>query len=187
MSVKNLQQCVGDLEAAGRLIRIEQPVDPHLEAAEIQRRVFANNGPAPINEGPKDTFSNIKSNKEFVVNISTYESKEKMNQTCSPLAKGESEVDLGLLETTQSKLVKPKSLKASPINMECKLYKILDLPVLKENEYNGIIIGKVIGININDDYIKDGIIDVKKLKPLARLGYMDYTVVDDFFRINRPS
>ena len=46
MSVKNLQQCVGDLEAAGRLIRIEQPVDPHLEAAEIQRRVFANNGPA---------------------------------------------------------------------------------------------------------------------------------------------
>jgi len=156
-------------------------------ASEPPMVMFANNGPAPINEGPKDTFSNIKSNKEFVVNISTYESKEKMNQTCSPLAKGESEVDLALLETTQSKLVKPKSLKASPINMECKLYKILDLPVLKENEYNGIIIGKVIGININDEYIKDGIIDVKKLKPLARLGYMDYTVVDDFFRMNRPS
>jgi len=46
MSVKNLQHCVGDLEAAGRLIRIEQPIDAHLEAAEIQRRVFANNGPA---------------------------------------------------------------------------------------------------------------------------------------------
>ena len=46
MSVKNLQHCVGNLEAAGRLIRIEQPIDAHLEAAEIQRRVFANNGPA---------------------------------------------------------------------------------------------------------------------------------------------
>ena len=66
------------------------------------------------------------------------------------------------------------------------IIQVLDLPVLKENEYNGIIIGKVIGININDDYIKDGIIDVKKLKPLARLGYMDYTVVDNFFRMSRP-
>ena len=155
-------------------------------ASEPPMVMFANNGPAPINEGPKDTCSNIKSNKEFVVNISTYESKDKMNITCSPLARGESEINLALLETMPSKLVKPKSLKASPINMECELFKVLDLPVLKENEYNGIIIGKVIGININDDYIKDGIIDVKKLKPLARLGYMDYTVVDNFFRMSRP-
>jgi len=46
MTVKNLQQCIRDLEAAGRLIRIEQPVDAHLEAAEIHRRVFASQGPA---------------------------------------------------------------------------------------------------------------------------------------------
>ena len=46
MTVKNLQQCIKDLEAAGRLIRIEQPVDAHLEAAEIHRRVFASQGPA---------------------------------------------------------------------------------------------------------------------------------------------
>ena len=55
-----------------------------------------------------------------------------------------------------------------------------------ENEYNGIIIGHVLGLNINDEYIKDGIIDIKKLKPLARLGYMDYSVVDNFFQMNRP-
>ena len=46
MTVKNLQQCIRDLETAGRLIRIEQPVDAHLEAAEIHRRVFASQGPA---------------------------------------------------------------------------------------------------------------------------------------------
>ena len=149
--------------------------------------MFANNGPALINQGPKDTFSNIKSNKEFVVNISTFETKDKMNKTCTPLANGESEIDLALLETIDSKIIRPKSLRESPINMECVLYKIVDLPVANENEYNGIIIGSVLGININDDYIKDDIIDVKKLKPLARLGYMDYTVVDDFFRMNRPS
>ena len=148
--------------------------------------MFANNGPSPIKEGPKDTFSNIKNNNEFVVNISTYESKDKMNETCMPLESDKSEIDFASLETKTSKLVKPKSLKISPINMECILHKIVDLPVINNNEYNGIIIGRVIGISIEDDYIKDGRVDVKKLKPLARLGYMDYSVIDNIFEMNRP-
>jgi flavin reductase (DIM6/NTAB) family NADH-FMN oxidoreductase RutF len=148
--------------------------------------MFANNGPAIIKEGPKDTFSNIKDNSEFVINISTYNNKDKMNETCFPLAKGESEIDLAKLETRESKIVKPKILSESPINMECKLHQIIDLPVNNKNEYNGIIIGQVLGIHIQDDYILNGIIDVKKLKPLARLGYMDYSIIDSFFQMNRP-
>ena len=46
MGYRTLRQCVEDLEKTDQLIRIEQPVDPHLEAAEIQRRVFAAGGPA---------------------------------------------------------------------------------------------------------------------------------------------
>ena len=148
--------------------------------------MFANNGPALDKRGPKDTFSNIKANKEFVINISTYENKDQMNLTCSPLARGKSEIELAELDTIDSKMVKPKSLKTSPINMECKLFKIVDLPIIKKEEYNGIMIGHVIGVNINDKYIKNGIIDINKLKPLARLGYMDYSVVDNFFKMNRP-
>ena len=148
--------------------------------------MFANNGPAIIKEGPKDTFSNIKDNSEFVINISTYNNKDKMNETCFPLAKGESEIDLAKLETRESKIVKPKILSESPINMECKLHQIIDLPVNNKNEYNGIIIGQVLGIHIQDDYILNVIIDVKKLKPLARLGYMDYSIIDSFFQMNRP-
>ena len=109
-----------------------------------------------------------------------------MNETCTPLARDKSEVEYASLETKASKLIKPKSLKISPINMECILHKIVDLPVLNDGEYNGIIIGKVIGISIEDDYIKDGRVDVKKLKPLARLGYMDYSVIDNIFEMNRP-
>ncbi|MEN6449557.1 MAG: UbiD family decarboxylase [Thermoguttaceae bacterium] len=43
---RNLRQCVADLEAAGQLRRIDAPVDPNLEVAEIQRRVFRAAGPA---------------------------------------------------------------------------------------------------------------------------------------------
>jgi 4-hydroxy-3-polyprenylbenzoate decarboxylase len=46
MGYRNLRQCVEDLEKTGRLVRIKHPVDPHLEAAEIQRRVFRAEGPA---------------------------------------------------------------------------------------------------------------------------------------------
>jgi 4-hydroxy-3-polyprenylbenzoate decarboxylase len=48
MGYRNLQQCVRDLEATGRLVRIDDPVDACLEAAEIQRRVFAAGGPAVL-------------------------------------------------------------------------------------------------------------------------------------------
>jgi 4-hydroxy-3-polyprenylbenzoate decarboxylase len=46
MAYRSLKQCVDDLETADELVRIEQEVDPYLEAAEIQRRVYAAGGPA---------------------------------------------------------------------------------------------------------------------------------------------
>lgn len=46
MGYRTLRQCVSDLQATGQLVRIDRPVDPNLEAAEIQRRVFNAGGPA---------------------------------------------------------------------------------------------------------------------------------------------
>ena len=46
MGYKTLRGCVADLERTGRLIRIEQEIDPNLEMAEIQRRVYQAGGPA---------------------------------------------------------------------------------------------------------------------------------------------
>jgi 4-hydroxy-3-polyprenylbenzoate decarboxylase len=43
---RSLRQCVDDLEKTGQLVRVAAPVDPNLEAAEIQRRVFRAGGPA---------------------------------------------------------------------------------------------------------------------------------------------
>ncbi len=46
MGYRSLRQCVEDLESTRQLIRIREPIDPNLEAAEIQRRVFRAGGPA---------------------------------------------------------------------------------------------------------------------------------------------
>ncbi|MFZ6185352.1 UbiD family decarboxylase [Nannocystis pusilla] len=43
---RSLRECVTDLERHGHLARVDVEVDPYLEAAEIQRRVFEAGGPA---------------------------------------------------------------------------------------------------------------------------------------------
>ncbi|MEW4488601.1 UbiD family decarboxylase [Thalassoglobus sp. JC818] len=50
MGYRNLKDCVVDLEKHGHLVRISTPIDPHLEAAEIQRRVYQAGGPALLFE-----------------------------------------------------------------------------------------------------------------------------------------
>ena len=53
MGYKSLQQCVRDLEKHGHLIRISQEMNPYLEMAEIQRRVYEAKGPAILFENVK--------------------------------------------------------------------------------------------------------------------------------------
>lgn len=45
MKHRSTRDVVNDLRAGGRLIQVDDPVDPHLEMAEIQRRVYASGGP----------------------------------------------------------------------------------------------------------------------------------------------
>jgi 4-hydroxy-3-polyprenylbenzoate decarboxylase len=46
MGYRHLRDCVADLERTGQLVRIEQEIDPDLEMAAIQRRVYEVGGPA---------------------------------------------------------------------------------------------------------------------------------------------
>ena len=55
MGYRNLQECVRDLERTGQLIRISAEIDPHLEMAEIQRRIYRAEGPALLFERVKGT------------------------------------------------------------------------------------------------------------------------------------
>jgi 4-hydroxy-3-polyprenylbenzoate decarboxylase len=48
MGYRNLRQCVADLQRTGQLVRIDEEIDPHLEAAEIHRRVYRAGGPAVL-------------------------------------------------------------------------------------------------------------------------------------------
>jgi 4-hydroxy-3-polyprenylbenzoate decarboxylase len=53
MGYRNLRNCVADLERRGQLVRIDAEIDPDLEMAAIQRRVYRNGGPALLFTRPK--------------------------------------------------------------------------------------------------------------------------------------
>ena len=47
-----------------------------------------------------------------------------------------------------------------------------------------VVFGRVVAIHIDDQVLDaNGLVDVLKIQPLARMGYYDYTYVDNQFRM----
>lgn len=137
--------------------------------------------------GSKDSQANIESTREFVCSLATWDLREAMNMSSASVAPDVDEFDLAGLEKAESKLVKPPRVAASPVAFECVLHDVVHLPgKTGKMDHYSVLIGKVVGIHIDERIVVDGRIDVQRLKPIARLGYMDYAVVDDFFSLQRP-
>lgn len=134
----------------------------------------------------KDTLHNVETQKEFVVNIATYDLRMPLNLTSSPLLPDQNEFIFADLNMLPSTLVKPPRVKCSPIQLECVYYQSIQLPVESSDEINRMVIGKVIGVHINDDVIVNGKIDLTKIKPIARLGYQEFAVIESIFTMQRP-
>lgn len=132
----------------------------------------------------KDTTENIEQTGEFVHNMVTYDLREAMNVTAAEFPAGVDEFEAAGLEKAPSVIVKPWRVAASPIQFECKYVQTIRLPGNGRSGTADVIIGRVVGIHIKDEFIlPDGKIDVVSIKPLARMGYSDYTTVDHVFEI----
>ncbi len=123
---------------------------------------------------------------EFVFNLATYDLRVEMNITGSDHAEELSEADLAGLEMAPSRVVKPPRVARSPIALECIYNKTVDLVQSSGRKAaSSLVIGEVVNVHIDDAVIVDGNIDMARIRPLARLGYMDYTAVDNIFAMNR--
>jgi len=139
-----------------------------------------------IEGGPKDTLDNITETGEYVCNVVTYELRDAMNITSQTASRSQNEFELANLTPIPSTLVIPPRLKESPVNMECKLLQVIDLPCDKEGSSNTMLLGQVVGIHISDEILHEGMIDMSKFQQLSRLGYRDYSAVQEVFSLARP-
>ena len=128
---------------------------------------------------PKDSLTNVRETGEFVINMATWELRDKVWLSSIPAPPGVSEFDITGLTPIPSRLVKPPRVKESPCHLECRVAQILELAHTDPEVTNYVVIGRVVGIHISDDVLVDGIVDYTKIAPMARLGYTDYTRVTE--------
>ena len=131
-----------------------------------------------------DSPRNAQETHEFVLSMATYDLRHAINATAQPVGADVDESKLAGLEMSPSLLVKPPRVAASPVHLECVFHSSLFLPCRAPGAGNVVVIGRVVGVHVDDAFITpDGKIDVLKIRPLARMGYLDYTVVDSTFAI----
>ena len=153
-------------------------------ADEPPQVMFCSNGHSAYG-GFKDSLTNILSTKEFVVNFATANTRNAMNISSSNYKPNEDEFVAAKLKKRKSKLVKPPSVNDSPVNLECKLLKTLKLKT-NTKKISTMVIGEIIGIYINNKFIKNGRIDSVSMRYVSRMGYSEYTTVSSKFNLRRP-
>lgn len=147
--------------------------------------VFAPNGPR-MGGGVKDTLANIEATNQFVVNLCSYELREQMNASSAHVPPDADEFALAGLTPEPSRKVKPPRVKEALAALECEFMFRARLPSTHPKIENNAVFGKVVGVHIDDSILEDGMVRMDRYKPLARLGYMDYTYVENVFAIERP-
>ena len=138
-------------------------------------------------EGPKDSVAFVEETKEFVCSLATYDLRAQMNDTSAPLPRGVNEMTAAGLAPAPSRLVKPPRVAASPCALECKWLKTVKLDDVDGRALERyVVFGQAIGVYIDDRFIKNGRLDTAAMRPIARLGYDQYAVVDEVFAMQRP-
>ncbi len=144
--------------------------------------MFASTSAKPDRDGTKDSVANIRDTGVFCVNIVEYAMRDVMNVSSGPWLREVDEFDYAGIERAACETIPCSRVAAAPASLECKLTQIVQLP----GEANFTVFGEVIGVHMRDDCVVDGIFDITRYNPLARLGYRDYTTIRDLFSLNRP-
>jgi flavin reductase (DIM6/NTAB) family NADH-FMN oxidoreductase RutF len=137
-------------------------------------------------KGVKDTIVNAEETGEFVINVATYAQREAITKTALIVDRGIDEMAEAGLTRLPSTRVKPPRVAGSPVHFECRYFKTMELPGNRPVSCHRMVFGEVIAVHIDDAVITpEGLVDVVKMRPLARLGYKDYSTVDAVFQMEK--
>ena len=138
--------------------------------------------------GAKDSVVNAEKTGEFVYNMATWAQRSQMNETALITERGADEMAKAGLDGLPSRMVRPPRVKGSPVQFECVHHQTIVLPGRTPESSHHLVIGRVVGVHIDDAALTaDGRVDVLKIRPIARLGYKDYTSVESVFSMPKPS
>lgn len=139
-------------------------------------------------EAMKHSAANAIGSGEFVFNLCTRPLFDAMNVSSGALAEGEGEFEAAGLATAPSRIVRAPRVAASPAALECRVAHSMRLHDADGAALEGwLVIGQVVGVHIDDAYIREGRFDTAAAQPVARCGYRDYAAVAVVFEALRPT
>src|SRR6185369_7254978 len=140
----------------------------------------------------KDTLANVRTTKEFVVNIVSEDIVEQMNICAAEFPASVDEFAMSALTPVKSEVVRPPRVAESPVSMECRLLQIVEISAQPMG--GNIVIGEVVRFHVDDRVIAGDAgnggtfrIDAEKLKAVGRMSGYDYARTRDRFSLVRPT
>ncbi len=138
-------------------------------------------GTRSAGNGNKDTYNNVKTTGEFVVNFVNVANAEAMNITATELPADVDEFERAKLTPISSEIVKVPRVAESPIHFECTLHQIVSAGD------GHVVIGEVVYMHFREDVFQEGnYIDTEAYQPLARLAGANYGHISNIFPLQRP-
>lgn len=129
--------------------------------------------------GRKDSVRNIEETGQFVVSLAPEHLFEQINATATAFPRGISEFDAVGIAREPSLRVKPPRVAASPVALECELHSMVRLGD------STVVFGRVVHAAVSEAVLVDGHPDVRKLRPLSRLGKDEWGTLGEVLELKR--
>jgi flavin reductase (DIM6/NTAB) family NADH-FMN oxidoreductase RutF len=129
--------------------------------------------------GRKDSLNNIEATRDFTVNLTPEELFEQVNASATDFPpQGDEFAEVGV-EREPSLRVRPPRVAGSPVALECKMHGTVSFGS------STVVFGRVVHAAIAEEVLVDGHPEVDRLRPLARLGKDEWSLIGEIRRISR--
>lgn len=134
----------------------------------------------------KDTVLNAEATGWFVWNMATYALRDAVNISAMELPAGEDEFERAGVTKADCVDAPGPRVAESPCHFECRYLSTHRLPGGRAGPVD-VVYGEVARIHIDEDVVRaDGKLDIARIKPIARMGYYDYAVIEETFEMRIP-
>lgn len=133
----------------------------------------------------KDSVVNAQETGWFNWNMATSDLRDAVLTSSRSVASNVDEFELCKLEKKKAIVSCAPLVAASPCHFECRFVQTITFAGGDDPEETvDMVVGRVEHVHIADEALTaDGKVDILRIRPLARLGYFDYTVVDNVFSL----
>ncbi|MDS7597225.1 flavin reductase family protein [Agrobacterium tumefaciens] len=138
--------------------------------------------------GRKDSLRNVEESGVFTASLVSRHLVDRMNISSAPVAYDVDEFQLAGLTAVPGRVVDAPYVGEAFAALECRVTDVTQLRDIDGQPSDSwMVIGQVMAIHIDEAIIRDGRVDMGLARPVARMGYMDYSDGgSDVFQLARP-